>query len=230
MFDLDGTLIDSRADLAGSVNATLEHLGREPMPLEQVAAYVGDGAALLVERALGLQPAPDRRLWTPERRALNPSERALAEAGLEFFLSYYRQHQLDCTTLYPGVGAGVEQLAAAGYQLAVLSNKPVGPSRAIVAGLGLAPFFGAVLGGDSFMQKKPDPVGVRALVAEAGVAPRQAVMIGDSIVDVQAGRQAGAYACGAAWGFAPQGFALEPPDWIAPSFEVLTGQLLTANG
>lgn len=199
------------------------------MPLDEVAGMVGDGAALLVERVLGLQPPADRTLPEPVRRPLNPAERALADAGLEFFLAYYREHKLDCTTLYPGVAEGVPRLAAAGYQMAVLSNKPVGPSRAIVEGLGLAPWFGAVTGGDSFTQKKPDPVGVRALVAQAGLEPRQAVMIGDSIVDVRAGRQAGTYACGAAWGFAPQGFALEPPDWIAPSFYVLAEQLLAAK-
>src|SRR6185437_15985850 len=175
IFDLDGTLVDSRADLVASVNATLEHLGQPGLPDELISKYVGNGAALLVACALGIA-----------------TEGPAHAAALEFFLAHYAEHKLDRTTLYPDVAAGLAQLEDAGFALAVLSNKPVRPSREIVAGLGVAKHFFAVEGGNSFAQKKPDPVGILALAAARGMEPQQAAMIGDSSVDIRAGRKAGA--------------------------------------
>src|SRR5271165_2319978 len=133
IFDLDGTLIDSRLDLANAVNRTRAHLGMEALANERVYSYVGDGAPVLIRRALG-------------ERA---SEAELQEA-LEFFLEYYREHDLDFTTLYPGVKESLDRLRAGGKRMAVLTNKPVNMSRNIVEGLGVAGHFFRVYGGNSF--------------------------------------------------------------------------------
>ncbi|MGH9563203.1 MAG: HAD hydrolase-like protein, partial [Terracidiphilus sp.] len=140
MFDLDGTLIDSRLDLVLSVNATLRHMNRPELPHETIYKLVGSGAAILVQRALGQ----------------NASEEE-SQRGLQFFLSYYREHMLDNTVTYPGVREGLDMLKD--RPLAVLTNKPVKFSQAILDGLGLAQYFRLVYGGNSFATKKPEPEG-----------------------------------------------------------------------
>src|ERR1700753_2924273 len=129
IFDLDGTLIDSRLDLVHSVNAALQHIGRDPLPEDVIASYVGDGAPVLIQRALGGEKVDE----------------AIIRRGLEFFLSYYREHKLDHTTVYDGIKEALTtiQQSANGSlrRMAILTNKPVIPSRAIVEALGLAPFF-----------------------------------------------------------------------------------------
>ena len=202
IFDLDGTLIDSRLDLVHSVNAALRHIGREELPDHVIASYVGDGAPLLIARALGNEA--------------NTVDEAVIRRGLEFFLSYYREHKLDHTTVYPGV---VEALAAIQNssngrprKLAVLTNKPVIPSRAIVDALKLAPYFSQVYGGNSFATKKPDPEGALRLLEEISVQPEQAVMIGDSHTDIETGHNAGLWTVGVTYGFAPQTLAEVSPD------------------
>jgi phosphoglycolate phosphatase len=204
IFDLDGTLIDSRLDLVHSVNAALRHIGRPELPDDVIASYVGDGAPVLIQRALGGEEV----------------EEALVRKGLEFFLSYYRAHKLDHTTVYPGVAAAlaaIQNLAApfsngSARHLAVLSNKPVIPSKAIIDALGLGQFFSQVYGGNSFGTKKPDPEGARRLLKEYGVQPQQAAIIGDSHVDVNTGRNAGMVTVGVTYGFAPHTLQDEPPD------------------
>lgn len=200
IFDLDGTLIDSRLDLVHSVNAALRHIGRPGLPDDVIASYVGDGAPILIQRALGGEAVDE----------------ALVRKGLEFFLSYYREHKLDHTTVYPGIPealAAIQNAAnGAPRKMAVLTNKPVNPSRAIVEALGLGPFFSQIYGGNSFATKKPDPEGARKLLEECGVRPEQAAIIGDSHVDVETARNAGLYAIGVTYGFAPHTLANEPPD------------------
>ena len=204
IFDLDGTLIDSRLDLVHSVNAALRHIGRPELPDDVIASYVGDGAPVLIQRALGGEEVDE----------------ALVRKGLEFFLSYYRAHKLDHTTVYPGVAAAlaaIQNLAAPSSngsprKLAVLSNKPVIPSKAIIDALGLGQFFSQVYGGNSFGTKKPDPEGARRLLKEYGVQPQQAAIIGDSHVDVNTGRNAGMVTVGVTYGFAPHTLQDEPPD------------------
>ena len=200
IFDLDGTLIDSRLDLVHSVNAALRHIGRPALPDEVIASYVGDGAPILMQRALGDLPVDE----------------SLVQKGVEFFLSYYREHKLDHTTIYPGITQALATIQNAGNgsprKLAVLSNKPVNPSRAIVAALGLSRFFSQVYGGNSFSTKKPDPAGARKLLEENGVEPGQAAIVGDSHVDVRTGRNAGLWTVGANYGFAPHTLAEEPAD------------------
>jgi len=204
IFDLDGTLIDSRLDLVHSVNAALRHIGRPELPEDVIASYVGDGAPILIQRALGGEVVDE----------------ALVRQGLEFFLSYYRAHKLDHTTVYPGVAEALAAIQNSASQsrnggprkLAVLSNKPVGPSKAIVEALGLGQFFSQVYGGNSFPTKKPDPEGARRLLEEYGVQPQQAAIIGDSHVDVNTGRNAGMVTVGVTYGFAPHTLQDEPPD------------------
>jgi phosphoglycolate phosphatase len=200
IFDLDGTLIDSRLDLVHSVNAALRHIGRPELPDEVIASYVGDGAPVLIQRALGGEAVDD----------------AVVRKGLEFFLSYYRAHKLDHTTVYPGIAQALAAIQkstnGAPRKMAVLTNKPVIPSRAIVEALGLAPFFSQVYGGNSFVTKKPDPEGARKLLEENGVLPEHAAIIGDSHVDIQTGRNAGLWTVGVTYGFAPHTLEDEPAD------------------
>jgi phosphoglycolate phosphatase len=204
IFDLDGTLIDSRLDLVHSVNAALRHIGRTELPDDVIASYVGDGAPILIQRALGGEVVDE----------------ALVRKGLEFFLKYYREHKLDHTTVYPGVAealAAIQNSASqsqngAPRKLAVLSNKPVVPSKAIVDALGLGQFFSQIYGGNSFPTKKPDPEGARRLLEEYGLQPQHAAIIGDSHVDVNTGRNAGMVTIGVTYGFAPHTLQDEPPD------------------
>jgi phosphoglycolate phosphatase len=229
IFDLDGTLIDSRLDLVHSVNAALRHIGRPGLPDDVIASYVGDGAPILIQRALGGETV----------------DAALVRKGLEYFLSYYREHKLDHTTVYPGI---VEALAAiqssvngtssgsqsSGNQgsgnlrkLAVLSNKPVNPSRAIVEALGLGRFFSQVYGGNSFANKKPDPEGALKLLKEYGVEPGQTVIVGDSHVDIDTGRNAGLHTIGVTYGFAPHTLADASPDVLVDSPHELAAVFVT---
>jgi phosphoglycolate phosphatase len=206
IFDLDGTLIDSAADLAISVNASLDYLRREPLTHDEIFSYVGRGAAELIRRALGANGTA-----------------AEAEEGLRYFLEYYRAHMLDHTAPYPGVHEALRELAA--YPMAVLTNKPVRFSRAILEGLHLAHFFQHVYGGNSFERKKPDAQGMGVLLGEMGVGPREAIMIGDSDVDVQTARNAGTWACGVTYGFGATGFTAWPPDLLLDSLAELPALL-----
>jgi len=207
IFDLDGTLIDSRLDLVHSVNAALRHIERPELPDDVIASYVGDGAPILIQRALGTEAADE----------------ALVRRGLEFFLSYYREHKLDHTTVYPGIPEALAAIrgSANGFRrkLAVLTNKPVNPSRAIVEALGLGQFFAQVYGGNSFATKKPDPEGARKLLDESGAKPEQAAIVGDSHVDVRTGRNAGLWTVGVTYGFAPHTLENESSDVLVDSAE-----------
>ncbi len=209
IFDLDGTLIDSRLDLANAVNATRRHMGRDPLPNERVYTYVGNGAPILIRRAMGDQ-ATD----------------AEVQEALEFFLEYYGQHDLDNTVLYPGVRESVDRLRDAGKHLAVLTNKPVRMSRNIVEGLGLGAHFFQVYGGNSFEFKKPNPVGIQALMTESGVARESALMIGDSSVDVLTARNARIRCCGVSYGFQPESLADPAPDLLVDRMEQMADWVL----
>ena len=204
IFDLDGTLIDSKLDLAHAVNATRAHMGLGDLPHQLVFSYVGNGAPTLMRRSLG-----------PEA-----SEEQVQEA-LDFFLAYYRDHMLDHTTLYPGVADTLDVLLQSGKRMAVLTNKPVRISKAIISGLGLEKHFFQIYGGNSFEQKKPHPIGIETLLSEAGTDARNAMMIGDSAVDIQTARNAGIKACGVTYGFQPETLAAEPPDFLIDRFEDL---------
>jgi phosphoglycolate phosphatase len=213
IFDLDGTLVDSRLDLAGAVNATRRHMGMEALANERVYTYVGNGAPMLVRRALG-----------------DGATEAQVQEALEFFLEYYREHDLDHTILYPGVKESLDRLSGAGKRMAVLTNKPVRMSRHIVEGLGVGGHFFQVYGGNSFDFKKPHPIGVEALMQEAGVGRESTLMVGDSSVDVQTARNAGIACCGVTYGFQPETLADPAPEMLVDRMEDLVGRIVNPRG
>jgi len=224
VFDLDGTLIDSAQDLCNSVNATLNRFGREPLPDEMIAGFIGNGAMVLVRRSFAAAGGM-------------ADEELLAQAH-KYFLDYYREHKLDYTYAYEGV---LEALAAlkqlhdlpdgtAARAMAVLTNKPVRPARDICAALGLAPYFLNIYGGNSFATKKPDPEGLRALMSEAGAEPEETVVIGDSQVDVETARNGGAWCIGCTFGLAPESLSTNPPDVLVDSPADWTAALNPARG
>lgn len=217
IFDLDGTLIDSRLDLVHSVNAALRHIHRPELPEDVIASYVGDGAPVLIQRALGGESVDE----------------SLVRKGLEFFLSYYRDHKLDHTTVYGGVREALSAIQRSGNgvprKMAVLTNKPVKASRAIVEALGMGTFFSQVYGGNSFATKKPDPEGALKLVGEAGVRPEQAAIIGDSHVDIRTGRNAGLWTVAVTYGFAPHTLEVEQPDVTVDTPQELSEVFLSQN-
>jgi phosphoglycolate phosphatase len=209
IFDLDGTLVDSKADIAQALNATLGMMGLPPLSLELVGNMVGNGAPVLVRKALG------------------PSfgDADVARA-LDFFLTYYHEHLLDHTCAYPGVKEGLERLR--NLPMAVLTNKPIRSTTAIIQGLGFSDYFFRLYGGDSFAAKKPDPAGILALLKESGMAREKTVMVGDSYVDVRTARNAEVRACGVAWGFQPESFAQDPPDILISRMDELADYVLKA--
>jgi phosphoglycolate phosphatase len=210
VFDLDGTLIDSRQDLCNSVNATLENFDLAPLPDAVIASFIGDGAAMLIRRALavpGELPA-----------SAPPVEEKFFAEAFDFFLTYYRAHKLDSTEVYPGVMESLNALKTlpdgSRRPMAVLTNKPVGPAQAICDGLGLGHYFFSVYGGDSFPTKKPDPLGLVTLMAEANSTPEETLMIGDSDVDIKTARNAGVWTLGCTFGLAPETLEIVAPDAV----------------
>src|SRR6266566_2198990 len=202
VFDLDGTLIDSKRDLVLSVNATLRELGRAELAEDLVASYVGSGAPILISRALGGASQPDE-----------------LERALKFFLGHYEEHKLDFTKEYPGVRETLEQLR--GVPMAVLTNKPVNISVRIMEGLGLAQFFTAIYGGNSFATKKPDPLGANTILGELGAAAGETAMVGDSEVDVQTARHAGMISAIVNFGFGTHDRKAFPADFYLDRMEQL---------
>lgn len=182
IFDLDGTLIDSKMDLVHSVNAMLRETGRKELPTETIAGYVGHGAPQLIANALG-----------------SDSSDADRKAALAIFLEHYGKHNLDETRPYPGVEEGLTALAEC--PLAVLTNKPLKMTLQILEGLSLAKFFSVIYGGDSFDKKKPDPLGALSILNKLSTPPQHAAMIGDSDVDIQTARNAGMFAVAVTYGF-----------------------------
>lgn len=211
IFDLDGTLVDSRMDLANSINAMLKNYHRPELPPDVIATFIGDGAPTLVRRSLGFKDDHD----------LAPKEEEFIEDALVFFLEWYREHKLDTTYVYDGVIEALQGLAhhpkGLTRTMTVLSNKPVNPSRAIVSALGLGNFFKVVYGGNSFETKKPDPFGVHALLKECDARPEEAVIIGDSDIDMLTGKNAGIWSCGVTYGLSPETLEETPGDVMVDS-------------
>ena len=208
LFDLDGTLIDSKVDLVASVNAMLRQMGRPELPTGIVATYIGHGAPQLIASALGPGASDDQQ-----------------RTGLSLFLAHYGLHKLDATRPYPGVVEALDSLSS--FPMSVLSNKPTNMSVEILQGLGLAKYFRSIYGGDSFEKKKPDPTGALKILQEFGVSPAQAAMVGDSEVDVQTARNAGTLAVAVNYGFGVHDRDAYPADLYLDSLTELAG--LTRN-
>ena len=202
IFDLDGTLVDSKRDLTTSVNHVRQKFDLPDLTEQEIAGFIGSGALMLIRRVLGA--------------AATESD---VQEGLQLFLSYYRAHMLDQTVLYPGVRETLERLEDC--KLAVLTNKPVHFSCAMLDGLGIYRCFVSVYGGNSFPQKKPDPVGVFQILSDTKGRREKTWMIGDSAVDVLTGRNAGIMTCGVTYGYATNTFQEHPPDFTVDSFAEL---------
>jgi phosphoglycolate phosphatase len=198
VFDLDGTLIDSKMDLVHSVNAMLRETKRPEQPVDLIASYVGHGAPQLISSVLGPGSTEEER-----------------REALEIFLRHYQEQMINVTRPYAGVMEGLRALN--GRALAVLTNKPIQMTLGILEGLSMSNFFRSVYGGDSFATKKPDPGGALTILKEFGVPPSQAAMIGDSDVDIQTARNAGMLAVGVTYGFGQHNSETCPADLYVDS-------------
>jgi phosphoglycolate phosphatase len=193
IFDLDGTIIDSKRDLIHSVNAMLREMRRAELAEETISGYIGHGAPQLVSRALG-EGASEEEL----------------DRAVKFFLGYYEDHKMDTTCAYPGVAETLEKLSV--MPMAILTNKPVRISVRLLNSMGLSKHFRAVYGGNSFKTKKPDPLGAKTILGEFHTAPEEALLIGDSEVDIQTARNAGMLAAAVNYGFGTHDRAAHPAD------------------
>jgi phosphoglycolate phosphatase len=183
IFDLDGTLADTKADLTAAVNHALERLGLPPLPMEQVCRYVGDGVQTLLSLAVG------------------PDHLDAVEAGVRFFREYYAAHLLDHTRLYPGVRETLEHFRE--KRKAIVTNKPLEFTVRILRGLETEGYFEMVLGGDSTVKRKPHPEPARRVLSATGVESQVAAVIGDSPADIEMAKQAGIYSVAVTYGFRP---------------------------
>jgi phosphoglycolate phosphatase len=208
VFDLDGTLVDSVADIASAVNRMLARIAPRaaPLPLPTVRSFVGDGARELISRVLARAEVD-----------------APVDEALAVFLDSYRVGLLEKTRPYPGVVEGLQALCD--RPLAVLTNKPGDMSRAILTGLGLADRFFRIYGGGDVPGRKPDPAGLRLILEEIGASPAEALMVGDSAVDVRTARNAGTRVAGVAYGLDPEGLAAARPDLMVDSLVALAVRL-----
>lgn len=207
VFDLDGTLVDSRRDLATAANALVAELGGTPLSEERVGEMVGEGAGVLVKRALlaaGLDPG--------------------IPGALERFLDLYDEYLLETTTVYDGMTEALHALLPA-VPLAVLTNKPQQPTDRIIDALDLRRYFRLVLGGDTRHGRKPDPAGLLYLTRAFGVRPEETIMIGDSPIDLETGRRAGTKVCLLRYGFGFRAVELGDGEWVVASPGELTALL-----
>lgn len=211
VFDLDGTLIDSRIDLAESANELLATYGAGPLDVDRIMGMVGDGAGTLVRRVLKAAGG-----------------RAAAPEALDRFLSIYDRRLTDNTRFYPGLEAMIRSLSGRAV-LAILTNKPERHTIRLLDSFGIRQAFAAVIGGDSGFPKKPDPAGLLHLIASTGAVSERTLYVGDSIVDVETARRAGVRLCVAEYGFGRfrEDIAYEAPDLRADRPEALPAAIET---
>ena len=202
IFDLDGTLIDSRADLAAGINHMREQFGLDTLSLETVSGYVGNGVRKLVERSL-------------------QGAKVDLDAALEVNKAYYLSHLTVHTFMYPGVEEGLRYLVKAGHQVAVLTNKPGDPSRSILQHFNVAHYFTSIIGGGDVENLKPEPDGILQCLRTTGMDPACAWMIGDHYTDLTAAGNAGIKSAFVRYGFGEER-GIEPSAYFA-SFPELVG-------
>jgi len=201
LFDLDGTLIDSAADLTTALNCLRKDFCLPPLPVAEVTGMVGDGAGKLVQRALP--------------QDCQPSD------SVSRFLAYYRQHLCEQTVPYPGIAGLLREFAD--YPKGVVTNKPIALTRELLDRLGLAPAFLCIIGGDSCVEKKPHPLPVLRALEFLNASAERTLMIGDHHTDLYAGRDAGCRTCFCSWGLGSKGEA--QPDWEVANTEQLAALL-----
>ena len=199
VFDLDGTLIDSRRDLASAANALIVERGGTAIPEHAIGEMVGDGAGMLVTRAFAAAKLP------------------LDDGCVPRFLELYDERLLDATRPYDGIPEVLRALAPS-HDIAVLTNKPIAPTRTLLAALSLAPLVGLALGGDGPHPRKPDPAGLRSIQSHFDTPAGRVVLVGDSPVDLETARNAGTAACVMRYGF---GFRPSILDGLRPNERVL---------
>jgi phosphoglycolate phosphatase len=202
IFDLDGTLVDSRRDIANSVNEVLENLQRPRLPNERIYGFIGNGVRRLIERSLG--EASDQEV----------------DRALEILLPIYRRRLLETTRPFPGVREALDALRR-GRTLAVLTNKPRRESIALLEGLELASYFRFIYGGESFPKRKPDPMGIQTLIDRTGARRDRTLMIGDSHVDYEAARNARIPICMVSYGLGAAQIEELGPDYIVDDLRQL---------
>ncbi|GEO99379.1 phosphoglycolate phosphatase, bacterial [Methylobacterium haplocladii] len=207
MFDLDGTLADTAGDLIGTLNVILQREGLAALPLEQARDLLGAGARALIQRGFSAAGAS----LEPERL-----ERLFSE-----FLEHYGAHLADRSRLYPDVVAALDELEAAGFLLAVCTNKVESHAVDLLAALGLEPRFAAIVGKDTFAWSKPDPRHITLTIERAEGDPARAVMVGDSRADVDAARAAGIPVVGVSFGYTAIPMSDLKPDRLIDHFEEL---------
>ena len=208
IFDLDGTLIDSRIDITNALNYALEPYGLGPLSVDETVGLVGEGITRLIEKVLGGRDG------------------SLKSAVMERFLDHYSRHILDFTTIYPGVRETLEQLNA--YKKAVISNKRESLSRMALDGLGLSGFFDIIVGSDTVPERKPSPLPVLKVLSELCVRPEDAVIVGDSSYDIDAGKAAGILTVAVTYGYRPRE-VIQHADYLIDSMSDLVPLLERIN-
>ena len=231
IWDLDGTILDTKHDIATGVNEMLRVFGHHPLPLDRVLHHVGRGVRILVQRSLSEAGGGSGRERGEAENVVDddPAFEARIDRGVAVFREHYRRHMLDTTTPYEGMPGLLGELTRRGRAMAVVSNKPEDATQSLVDAMGLSPCFRVVMGGDTLPVRKPAPETVlHALsVCRPEAAPHEAVVIGDSLTDLQTGRAAGMRVCGGGWGFDPDGdFRRTGADWWCDSVDALRALLL----
>jgi phosphoglycolate phosphatase len=209
IFDLDGTLVDSRRDIASSVNELLEHLSRPKLSNERIYGFIGNGVRCLLERSLG--DAPDQDVGR----------------ALDMFLPIYRRRLLETTRPYPGVREALDELRR-GRTLAVLTNKPKRESVTLLEGLELASYFRFIYGGESLPARKPNPMGVQSLIDSSGAHRERTLMVGDSHVDYETARNAHIPICMVSYGLGAAQIEELGPDYVVDDLRQLVSILSSA--
>jgi phosphoglycolate phosphatase len=201
--DLDGTLVDTLEDIAQSLNFTLGSLGRPQLPLERVRQFVGDGATMLLTRALG-------------------GRTDLLEEAKDIYGVHHARNLVVRSRLYPGVRETLEHFRP--LPMAVVTNKTLAFSEPLLEQLGIRPFFSRVLGADAGLPLKPAPDAFQRIMEDLGAAKERTAVVGDGTTDILAGRAAGITTCAVTYGFRPEEeLRKSGPDHVIHAFPELTG-------
>jgi phosphoglycolate phosphatase len=209
LFDLDGTIIDSRSDLARSVNLTLADLGRRPLDEADIAAFVGDGVWVLIRRCL--------KAADPQHQEPGPQ---LHQKALALLRNHYSEQMLVQTHLYPNVQETLSRFDR--KKIGLVTSKESDFARQLLEHFGLMAYFDCIIGGDTLPERKPDPKPVQEAISRLGVSAGESLMVGDSENDVIAGKAAGARTCAVTYGFRTrEQLLVTAPDVLIDSFEQL---------